>query len=554
MLTTMETDVTRYPHVTVFHDRCAGCEDCVVRCPPVALSMDVGRWIAKADDSLCVGCRQCVRTCPFSAIVVDGPLIVPDRAPVDLHLRPNPLGDRHELRDRLTWDTALAEAERCITCPDPTCIRGCPAHNDIPMFIAAIRDRDLTEAHRVLRQTSVLPDVCSRVCDWDAQCEGACTWTLAGGTAVAIGPLERFITDNQPIPDCVPGGGDADGLRVAIVGSGPAGLAAAWELIEQGAHVTMFERDDVPGGLPRWGIPEFSLPNEIVDRPWPMITRAGLDLHTGSEIGSDDLRRLQDDHDVVILAVGAPISIETPIPGADLPGVESATDFLQRTHAALQEGHTGELTDQSVVIVGGGNTALDVARMALRVGAASAIAVEWLDERYGHARRDQLEEALAEGVEVRFSTEFVTIEGDGRVERVVTATTTQPKAGDTPKTVKGSSRTIPADVVVFAVGYGLDPTWNSVATRSPFRPKAPELFDRRWMASGIFEAESSVGQHSYERHMALLEVSREPAERVWVIGDSLTGAATGTVVAAMAQGIWTARAIIHARSLATADQ
>jgi glutamate synthase (NADPH) small chain len=172
---------TGQPHVTILTDRCAGCQECVIRCPSGALTLDAGRWVAVADDALCVGCRQCERTCPFSAITVTGPLAVASRTePVPRH--PERLcGDTGEVRKGFgSWDEALAEASRCLNCPDPTCVRGCPAHNDIPSFISAIRDQDLGMAHDVLRRTSVLPDVCSRVCDQAAQCEGACTWSLAG--------------------------------------------------------------------------------------------------------------------------------------------------------------------------------------------------------------------------------------------------------------------------------------------------------------------------------------------------------------------------------------
>src|SRR5471030_1046465 len=188
-------------HVTVLVDRCAGCQECVVRCPTDALSMEPSTWTAISDDAFCVGCRQCVRTCPFAAIVVQGPVLVTARVSCPSHQPEQLAGSLEETRTGIhSWADAIAEASRCLTCPDPTCVRGCPAHNDIPSFIAAIRDGDLDEAHRVLRLTSLLPDICSRVCDQAVQCEGACTWSLAGDTPVAIGALERFITDNSRMP------------------------------------------------------------------------------------------------------------------------------------------------------------------------------------------------------------------------------------------------------------------------------------------------------------------------------------------------------------------
>ena len=206
--------------VTVLTDRCAGCQECVIRCPAGALSMDASRWVAIADDALCIGCRQCERTCPFSAITVDGPLAVAARIePAPAHPGRSP-GSAGEVRPGfVSWDDALAEASRCLDCPDPTCVRGCPAHNDVPSFIRAVRAGDLGQAHDVLRRTSMLPDVCSRVCNQSAQCEGACTWSLAGGTPVAIGKLERFVADNAPVPPPARKSGSGAGLSVAVVGS-----------------------------------------------------------------------------------------------------------------------------------------------------------------------------------------------------------------------------------------------------------------------------------------------------------------------------------------------
>ena len=149
------------PVVTVLVDRCAGCQECVVRCPTQALDMDIARWVAVADQSRCVGCRQCVRTCPFSAITVDGPQLVASRIATTV-AAPVPLvGDTSETRQGIaSFDEAVAEASRCLACPDPTCVRGCPTHNDIPAFITAVAGRDLDQAHQILRRTTVLPDVC----------------------------------------------------------------------------------------------------------------------------------------------------------------------------------------------------------------------------------------------------------------------------------------------------------------------------------------------------------------------------------------------------------
>ena len=328
------------PYARVLTDRCAGCQECVIRCPTGALSMDTERWVAHADGDLCVGCRQCERTCPFSAIVIEGPLLVAPRTdPAPAHPAHLP-GDVSEIRSGFAgWPEALAEAARCLECPDPTCVRGCPAHNDIPGFIAAVRNRDLEGAHGILRRTSVLPDICSRVCNQAAQCEGACSWSLAGGAPVAIGRLERFVADTLPVPPPAPAPASVTGeLSVGIIGSGPAAAGAAWELIEAGASVTVYEKDTTPGGLCNWGIPDFTLPEAVAARPWQQLTAAGVDLRCGTEIHPEDLDRLLGAHDAVIMAHGASVPLRLSVPGADLGGVTDATTFLQGAKAALAVG------------------------------------------------------------------------------------------------------------------------------------------------------------------------------------------------------------------------
>jgi glutamate synthase (NADPH/NADH) small chain len=556
------------PHVTVLADRCAGCQECVIRCPTGALSMDTGRWVALAEDALCVGCRQCVRTCPFSAITVDGPLLVADRAEPGPACHEALLGDVAETRQGIaTWDEALVEAERCLACPDPTCVRGCPAHNDIPGFIAALKDHDLQGAHQVLLRTTVLPDICSRVCNQAAQCEGACTWSLAGGTPVAIGRLERFVTDHSPVPPPRrrPAGGQP--LSVGIVGAGPAGIGAAWELIEAGAAVTVYERDATPGGLCDWGIPDFTLPDVIAGRPWHQLTEAGADLRCGTEIRPENLDRLLTEHDAVILAHGAGVPLRLPVPGAELDGVTDATAFLQGAKAALAEGGDraaflaslglpgGDVPGSpggQVLVLGAGNTAMDVARSARRLGLDS-LCVDWLDERFALARPDELDEARREGVEVRFCRTLTRIEGEhGRVTRAELAQTTQTRAGRSPKVRSGRPEVLDVDLVVMAMGYRADPAFAPSLPDTPLRREASGLADRRWMASGILAGPASAyanhspaGRLALGREVGLWAAALPIQERLWAVGDALVG--PSTVVEAMAQGKRAAQAVLDAR-------
>jgi len=556
------------PYVQVLSDRCAGCQECVIRCPTGALSMDTERWVALADSELCVGCRQCVRTCPFSAIVVGGPLVVAPR------VEPEPAhpaylsGDVSEIRSGFAgWPEALAEADRCLQCPDPTCVRGCPAHNDIPGFIAAVRNRDLEGAHEILRRTSVLPDICSRVCNQAAQCEGACSWSLAGGTPVAIGRLERFVTDTLPVPPpaLAPVTGE---LSVGIIGSGPAAAGAAWELIEAGGTVTVYEKDTAPGGLCNWGIPDFTLPEAVGARPWRQLAAAGVELRCGTEIHPEDLDRLLGTHDAVIVAHGASVPLRLSVPGAELDGVTDATTFLQGAKAAIEKGGdpggfcatlglTGEDAERrcrlpKVLVLGAGNTAMDVARTARRLGLA-ATCVDWLDERFALTRPDELDEARGEGVDVRFSRTLTALRGEaGRVTRAELARTTQARADRRPTVVTGDPEVLSVDLVVMAMGYRADPAFAGSLPGTPVRREAAGVADRRWTASGIIGRTASafadhypVGTLALGREVGLWGAAFPVTERLWVIGDALIGPAT--VVEAMAHGRRAADAVLDSR-------
>ncbi len=545
-------------HVDVLTDRCAGCQECVVRCPTGALTLEPGSWTAVADDARCVGCRQCVRTCPFAAITVSGPMLAGERVATGVHSPPSLLGDLGETRVGLLGGAdAPAEANRCLSCPDPTCVRGCPAHNDIPAFIAAVRDADLALAHRIIRRTSFLPDVCSRVCDQALQCEGACTWSLAGGTPVAIGALERYIADAAPLPPLEAEGDTGADMAVVVVGSGPAGAGAAFELVRSGASVTVLEARDRPGGLLDWGIPAFTLPADVARRPWEDLLAAGVELHCGVEVTAADIDELLGCYDAVILAHGAGLPLRLPIPGADLDGVCDATQFLQDAQAALQRGEPSQLLPSpegdgeppTVLVVGAGNTAMDVARLARRLG-ARAICVDWLDRRFAPVRPDELAEAADEGVDIRFLTTVQRLEGDdGRVTTAVFDETAQSDAGSKPKTVRRAAQREAVDLVVMAMGYRADP---ALSGQPPVARRATGLPSRRVQASGLLAA----GAPAFARHQPIgqLVLGRATAEtiaglgirdRLFVAGDALVG--PSTVVEAMAQGRRAARAAVERR-------
>jgi glutamate synthase (NADPH/NADH) small chain len=558
------SDFRSSPHVTVLTDRCAGCQECVIRCPTNALTMDSGSWTVLADDLMCVGCRQCVRTCPFSAITVEGPVLVSSRATI-APIHPQKLaGNLDETRRGFaTWAEAKAEASRCITCPDATCVRGCPAHNDIPSFITAIRNENLLDAHEILRRTSFLPDICSRVCDQALQCEGTCTWSLAGGEGVSIGALERFVTDNAQVPGVTQISDRGVGLSIAIVGSGPAGISAAWELAQAGAAVTVFEKDENPGGLLKWGIPDFTLPDEIASRPWKALLAAGVKLQCGNEIAVDHLGSLLHNYDAVILAHGAGTPLHLPFEGAGLEKVWDATRFLNAAQSAVisnqllsyltAEEDPHEVRIRTVLVVGAGNTAMDVARLARRLG-AHAICIDWMDPRFAPVRPDELEEATLEGVDIRFSMTVDRLDSmENGLVRAHLSATEQKSASEKPKVIAQIAATEVVDLVVMAMGYRIDAAFSALLPDIPISRRIRKGFtDRRWQASGLlaggapaFARHQRVGELALGRESAYMHADLSVADRVWVAGDALVGPAT--VVEAMAQGRRVAQTILNER-------
>jgi NADPH-dependent glutamate synthase beta subunit-like oxidoreductase len=353
-----------------------------------------------------------------------------------------------------------------------------------------------------------------------------------------------------------------------VVGAGPAGMGAAWELVEAGAAVTVYERAERPGGLCDWGIPDFTLPEAVAARPWRQLTKAGVELRCSTDVRPADIDRLLTEHDAVILAHGAPVPLRLGVPGAELDGVTDATRFLRGAKAALAPGgdaaafraslglpdgaRTPGRSAPRVLVLGAGNTAMDVARTARRLG-LEATCVDWLNERFALTRPDELDEARREGVAVRFSRTLTRLDGDdGRVARAELAPTTQARADRRPKILGGVPEVLGVDLVVMAMGYRADPDFAPMLPGTPVRRQAPGLADRRWTASGIFATPASAFAHHYPvgslalgREVGLSAAALPFQERVWAAGDALVG--PSTVVEAMAQGRCAAAALLAAR-------
>jgi glutamate synthase (NADPH/NADH) small chain len=371
----------------------------------------------------------------------------------------------------LTEQLAFLEAQRCLECPKPYCIEGCPVRVNIPQFIVRLREGDMAGAAASLLDDNALPCVTGRVCPQETQCEGVC---LRGkkGEPVAIGHLERFVADwAQHHPEALTAAARAAAgegrRRVGIVGSGPAGLTAAGELAKLGHEVTVFEAFHAAGGVLIYGIPEFRLPKDIVQAEVDRLVAAGVTIEPNTIIGKTySLSELRDRFDALFLAVGAGLPVFMNVPGENLKGVYSANEYLTRVNlmgAWMPDADTPVLHGQRVVVVGGGNVAMDAVRTAKRLGATEATIVY----RRGHeelpARAEEVHHAEQEGV--RFDLQVAPLEvlatDDGWVRglRCQRMDLGEPDASGRrrPVPVPGSEFTIECDMVVVAIGTRSNP-------------------------------------------------------------------------------------------------
>jgi glutamate synthase (NADPH) small chain len=367
---------------------------------------------------------------------------------------------------------ALLEAQRCLACARATCVDGCPVMVDIPTFIRRIEEGDLPGAARTLFGDNTLPAVTGRVCPQEHQCEAHCVRGRKGAP-VAIGHLERFVADwaRGHLPEERPPAAPT-GKRVAVIGAGPGGLTAAGELARRGHAVTVYEALHVPGGVLCYGIPEFRLPNEIVEHEVSRLTALGVRIECNVVVGRtftlDDLRRR---FDAVFISVGAGLPVFMGIPGEGLKGVYTANEYLTRVNLMqaykFPEADTPVLHGDHVVVIGGGNVALDAVRTARRLGARKATIVYRRSRDEMPARAEEVQHAEEEGVSLELQVTPIAIEGDG--DRWVTGlrcVDTQLGEPDesgrrSPVAIPGSERVIACDTVVVAVGTRANPLLTS---------------------------------------------------------------------------------------------
>ncbi len=420
-------------------------------------------------------------------------------------------------------EQAQTEASRCIQCPKHLCIDGCPVDIDIPGFIKAICDNDMPEAVSILKSKNSLPGICGRVCPQETQCEATCSLAKKGAP-IAIGRLERYVADweqanmgstNPPIIQPTP-----TGKRVAVVGSGPAGLTVAADLAKFGHSVTLFEALHVAGGVLMYGIPEFRLPKDIVQAEVNYVVSLGVRLELDSVVGKtisvDEL--LGNGYQAIFLGPGAGAPMFLNIPGENLNGIYSANEFLTRVNLMkayrFPEYDTPVKIGKRVAVIGGGNVAMDAARCALRLGAEEVYIIYRRSEVEMPARREEVENAKEEGIQFKLLTNPKQFIGDDQ-NWVVGMECYEMELGEPdasgrrrPIAIPGSEYIIKVDTTVVALG-----------TRpNPIIPSTTEgLETTKW---GTIVADEVTGK------------TTKPA--VWAGGDIVTGAAT--VISAMGAG------------------
>ncbi|KRP20041.1 MAG: FAD-dependent oxidoreductase [Porticoccaceae bacterium] len=378
------------------------------------------------------------------------------------------VGEFVEIYDPLTAERAASQSHRCLSCGNPYCEWKCPVHNYIPNWLQLVAEGNLIEAAELSHQTNSLPEVCGRVCPQDRLCEGACTLNDGFG-AVTIGSVEKYITDTAFAMGWRPDMSKVvwTDKRVAIIGAGPAGIGCADILVRNGVKPVVFDRYPEIGGLLTFGIPEFKLEKSVIRTRRQILEGMGVEFRLNIEIGKDILiDELLAEYDAVFMGMGTYTTMKGDFPGEDLPGVHEALSFLV-SNVNRNLGFEKSADDfvsvkgKRVVVLGGGDTAMDCNRTSIRQGATSVTCAYRRDEKNMPGSRREVKNAREEGVVFQFNKQPVEIVGNGKVEGVKFVSTqlgeTDANGRRRPEVIPGSEEIVPADAVLIAFGFKPSP-------------------------------------------------------------------------------------------------
>ena len=463
--------------------------------------------------------------------IADGSLSPKDRMAIPMQVMPT--GEPHvrarqmsEVALGYTREQAIVEANRCLQCKNQPCVSGCPVNVHIPQFIAHVAKGDFKAAVDEIKETNLLPAICGRVCPQEKQCQAQCTLGKANKSvekSVCIGRLERFVADweREGGKATAPSVAPSTGKKVAVVGSGPAGLTVAADCRRAGHDVTVFEAFHKAGGVMVYGIPEFRLPKDIVAKEVDNLKAMGVKFEMNTLVGrTTSVQQILTDKgfDAAFIGTGAGLPKFFGIPGENYIGVFSANEYL--TRANLMKAYEKGVADtpyyeaKTVVVCGGGNVAMDAARMALRLGAEKVYVVYRRTRVEMPARKEEVDHAEEEGVEFRFLENPVEILGDKETGRVTGIRALSYELGEPdasgrrrPVEVKGSEHDIPCDAVIVALGNNSNPLIPRTTPDIHTDPKG---------------------------HITVDEKQATSMTRVWAGGDIVLGAAT--VILAMGEG------------------
>ncbi|PVX51032.1 homotetrameric NADPH-dependent glutamate synthase [Balneicella halophila] len=432
-----------------------------------------------------------------------------------------------EVNKGLTKEMAVEEAKRCMDCANPTCIDGCPVGINIPKFIKHIENEEPLKAIATLKESSALPAACGRVCPQEKQCEANCFYTLKlNKPAVAIGHLERYAADYENNSDekVVQEVAPSNGIKVGVVGSGPSGLAFAGDMVKFGYDVTVFEALHEIGGVLKYGIPEFRLPNSLVDVEIESLKRMGVKFETNFIVGqTQTIEQLREQgFKSFYVASGAGLPRFMNIPGENVNGVLSANEYLTRVNlmfAGSAEADTPVIKGKNVAVIGGGNTAMDAVRTAIRMGAENAMIIYRRSLEQLPARAEEVHHAKQEGVffnTLKNPIEFLHESGKLNAVKVQHMELGEPDASGRrrPIPIEGKTEIIPIDVAIMAIGV----------SPNPIIPNSVKGLDiSKW---GTIEVSEETRQSSVEDIYAGGDIVRGGATVILAMGDGRDAAAS----------------------------